>query len=147
MTAKAGAIGWTFLAATFLAIAALQSIPRFLFEIGQPLPVVQRIVLLGLFLVVAWFFTVSMHEDFQWSILSGLFMVEMATGVAMAIVLFAQLYTVYAIYAGLLVLLIRALVFSYAVSYRLTHLRGLVFCTCAFMLTAGEIIILVSGMN
>ncbi len=145
MAAKPGDLGWAYLIATFLAIAALESIPRFLFEIGQPIPIVQRIILLGLFLIVAWFFTVSVHEEFQWSILSGLFFLEMATGVAMAIVLFAQLYTPYAVYVGLFVLALRALAFSYAVSHKLTHMRTLVFCTCGFLLIIGEVIIIVSG--
>jgi cation transport ATPase len=135
-------LGWPFLAATFLAIVGLQSIPRFLFELEHALPIVQRAVLLGLFLVVAWFFTVSLHERFRWSMLSGLFLVEMAVGVAMAILLFLQLYSVAFVYAGLLVLLVRAGVYSYIASHRLPHLRGLVFSTTLFLLVLGEIVIL-----
>lgn len=140
------ALGWPLLAATFLAIVGLQSIPRFLFELNAPLQIVQRAVLLGLFFVVAWFFTTSQHEQFRWSILSGLFLLETGVSVAMTIFLFFQLYSVWWVYAGLFVLLLRAAAYSYAVSARLPHLRGLVFGTGFFLLVLGEIMLIATRL-
>jgi hypothetical protein len=140
------ALGWPLLLATFLAIVGLQSIPRFLFELNAPLQIVQRAVLLALFFLVVWFFTTSSHEPFRWSILSGLFLLEAGVSVVMTILLFFQLYSIWWVYAGLFVLLLRAAAYSYVVSARLPHLRALVFGTGFFLLVIGELMLIATRL-
>jgi hypothetical protein len=73
--------------------------------------------------------------------LSSMFIVDAAIGVALAILLFFQLFSPIFMLVAALVILVRAGIFSYLVAHRLPHLRGLVFFASMLLLVVGEMVI------
>jgi hypothetical protein len=134
--------GWLY-GAMFLAIAALESIPRFSIELLRPLPILQRLVLLLLFFGSTWFFTHAIHGEMRWNVLSQMFFADAMITAVLAVFLIGQIVFPLLAYVTLVIIICRALLFSYLVSYRLPQLRGLVFGTSAILLTIGEFIITV----
>jgi hypothetical protein len=125
----------------FIAVVVFESLPRFLFEVNQSWAIAERTVLLLLFLFVAWFFHYTVHGRWRWSVLSSMFFVDSIVAVTLAILLFFQLVSPWFFLVALVVVLIRAFIFSYLVSTTLPHLRGLVFATCFILLLAGELVL------
>jgi hypothetical protein len=127
--------------ATFCAVAALQSIPRFTNELLEPLMLPQRAVLLIVFLGVTWFFTYAIHGEMSWSVLSTMFFTDTMITAVIAVLLLGQVLFPALAYATLGILIARALFYAYLVSSRLPHLRGFLFATTSALLIAGEFII------
>jgi hypothetical protein len=138
--------GWLH-AATFLAIVALQSFPRFAIELTRPMVLVQRLVLMLLFFGVVWFFTHAAHGEMRWSVLSQMFFAEAMITSVLTVFLIGQLLFPALAYVTLAIIIARALFYAYLVSYRLPQLRGLVFGSSAILLTIGEFIITVGVTN
>jgi hypothetical protein len=129
-------------AGMFLAIAALQSIPRFAVELTRPLVLPQRVVLLAVFFGIVWFFTHAVHDRMHWDVLGRLFFIEAMLTATMAVFLIGQLAFPALTYVTLALIVGRAFLYAYVVSHRLPQLRGLVFATGAIVLVAGEFVIL-----
>lgn len=125
----------------FVAIVVLESLPRFLFEVEHPFMIVERAILLTLFLLVAWFFDYSLHSQWRWSLLSSMFVVDAIAAITLAALLFMQLFSPWFVLVSAIVILVRAGVFSYLVAHRLPQLRSLVFFSSVLLLTVGELVI------
>ena len=127
--------------ACLFAIIVLESFPRFLNDVYRPFMLVERLVLITLFLLVAWFFRYSLHSEWRWSILSSMFFVDAIIAVGLALCLFLQLFSGWFVLLSGALILLRAGVFSHLVAERLKHLRSFVFFTCFVLLLAGEILL------
>lgn len=137
---------WLYYTGCFFAAAVLSSLPRFLFETQTPSHVFDRGLLLLIVMLVAWFFSNSLHENWRWSVLSSVFIIETISAVTFAVLLFLQLFSYVFAYVVLLLIFVRILALSYTFTYRFKHLRGLVFFTILFLLVCGELV-LVWGAN
>jgi hypothetical protein len=131
---------WYYTACLF-AVAVLESIPRFIFEVEQEFFFVERLLLLSVFLVVAWFFHYALHERWHWSVTSGMFVIDAIAAVCFAVLLFLQLFSPWWAFVAVVLIVVRSALFSYLVSHRLTHLRSLVYISCFALLVLGELII------
>lgn len=125
----------------FLAAVILESFPKFLFEINQPVLFFERFLMLGLFLLVAWFFKYSLKTPWKWSIVSSMFFVDAALSVGLAVSLFLQFFSPWFMLLSAALLLLRAGVFSYLAADRLPTLKGLVFFTCFVFLVCAEMVL------
>ncbi len=125
----------------FVALVVLASLPKFIGTTGSSVFLVERAILLMLFIGVAWFFTKALHDEWRWSVLSSLFYVEAISAVACALLLFLQFFHDAFLILTILVLLLRSAVQAYLVSRRVTHLRGLVYFTSLFLLVCGELVL------
>jgi hypothetical protein len=70
-----------------------------------------------------------------------MFIVESAAVVAFALLLFLQLFSPWWALGTVLVIVARAVAYSYLASDRVVHLRGLVFFTCLVFLLCAEIMV------
>lgn len=128
-------------AGCLIAIAVLESFPRFLFEASQQFQVLNRALLIVLFLAGAYFFKHTLRERWKWSVLSSMFFVDALAAVAFAILLFLQLFSVWFAFIAGIIILTRAGIFAYLISDRMQHLRGLVFFTTFLFLVTGELVL------
>lgn len=123
------------------AIVTLESFPRFWFELSLDFAFVSRAVLLGLFLLVGWFFRVSLGAPWRWSVLSSMFFVDAVVAVALALLLVAQLVMPVFVLFAAVIILGRDALFAYLMADRVPHLRPLVFFACFALLVLGELVI------
>ena len=124
----------------FIAVVLLEALPRFLFEVNMPFLVWERFLLLSFFLITGLFFSYVEHGKWRWGILSSMFFVDAIAVVVFAILLFMQLFSPWFMIITLVVIITRAAIFSYLVSFKLPQFRSLVFFTCLFLLVAGELV-------